>query len=70
MLIMKWNEKLKQARETKQLTQIQVANNLKISRGAYANYEQGVHEPSLEMLRKICDLLDISADYLIGRIDY
>lgn len=67
---MKWNEKLKQERASKNLSQKQVAECLQISRTCYANYEQGLREPSFEILRKICDFYNITADYLIGRTDY
>ena len=66
---MNWYEKLKQERISKNLTQKQVAEYLQISRPAYTNYESGTREPSFEILRKICDFFDISADYIIGRTD-
>lgn len=53
----------------KGLSQKQVAEHLHIARASYTNYENGKREPSFEMLRKICDFYDISADYLIGRND-
>ena len=66
---MEWFEKLRQERLAKNLTQKQVAENLQITRVSYTHYESGKREPSFEMLRKICDFYDISADYLIGRTD-
>lgn len=66
---MKWNEKLKQERINKGLTQKQVAEGLNITRTCYANYEQGLREPSFEILRKLCDFYGITADNLIGRTD-
>lgn len=64
-----WNEKLKNERIARGLTQKEVADLLQISRTCYANYEQGTREPSFDVLRRICDFYDIPADYLIGRID-
>ena len=52
------------------LSQQAVAEKLRIGRACYAHYEQGVREPTLALLKAICDLLDISADYLIGRTDF
>lgn len=65
-----WNEKLKTARITMGLSQQAVADKLQIGRGCYAHYEQGVREPTLALLKEICDFFDVSADYLIGRSDY
>ena len=36
---------------------------------AYNHYEWGDREPSLDVLKKLCDFFDVSADYLIGRSD-
>lgn len=62
-------ERLRELRLAHELTQKQVAEQLNISTRAYAHYEQGGREPSLDVLRKICDFFDVSADYLIGRTD-
>ena len=63
------NVKLRQLRHARGLTLKEVSSALGITLGAYSNYEQGNREPSLEMLRKLCDFFDVSADYLIGRSD-
>lgn len=61
--------RLKKIRTNKGLTQTEVANNLKISQQAYANYETGKRQPDQEMLAKIADYFDVSVDYLLGRTD-
>lgn len=40
-----------------------------ISDRGYGYYEAGLREPSIECLKKLCDLFEVSADYLIGRSD-
>lgn len=62
---MKWNEKLYYARIKKGFSQQETATAVGITRACYAHYEQGVREPSLELLKKICTVLDISVDYLL-----
>ncbi|MDP4086569.1 MAG: helix-turn-helix transcriptional regulator [Bacillota bacterium] len=48
-------------------TQQFVANQLGISRSAYALYENGENNPSIEILIKLCDLYGgISLDYIMG----
>lgn len=54
------------ARKSKNMKQKDVAKMLNITRSCYANYEQGVREPEIETLKKLCLIFDISADYLIG----
>lgn len=63
------NEKLRELRLEKGVTQKEVANALNISKSAYANYEQGVREPSYLVLINICKYFKVSADYLLGLED-
>lgn len=63
------NEKLKLLRIEQELSQKQVAAALGITASAYSNYEQGLREPNLDMLKKICIFYKVSADYLIGLED-
>lgn len=60
-------ERLKQARESANLTQLQTAKLLGISDGTYKNYEQGKREPNNTLLVQIADLFDVTTDYLLGR---
>ena len=59
-------EKLKDLRSQKGYTQKFVADYLKIDRSNYSKYELGKLEMSLDMLKQICLLYDVSADYLLG----
>lgn len=65
---MKINLVLKELRMEGGLRQSDVAKALGVSRTAYSNYELGIREPSLEMVVKLCDLFNVSADYMLGRI--
>ncbi len=48
------------------LTQSEVAQKLGVAQPVYQRYEKGVYECSYEQLRTLCELFDISADYLLG----
>jgi transcriptional regulator with XRE-family HTH domain len=60
-------ERLKVEREKHGLTQQQVADALKMARGAYAHYETGKNMPPIDNLLKLADLYKVSLDYLTGR---
>lgn len=62
-------ERIKELRLKKNLTQKQVADYLGMSVIGYAHYEWGDNEPKIEVVKKLCDLFEVSADYLIGRSD-
>lgn len=63
---MSFSEKLKEERITKKYTQKDIALLLGISVTCYAGYEQGYREPDFKTLVKICKVLGVSADYLLG----
>lgn len=62
-------DRLKELRLERKLSQKQVAEYLGISTRAYSHYEIGDREPSILLLVKLCDLFEVTADYLIGRAD-
>ena len=62
-------KKLKDSRESKGLSQSEVSKALGMTRNAFTNYEAGIREPSLDTLKLICQVLDVSADYLLGLTD-
>lgn len=57
--------KLLQLRKSKSLTQQGVANELGISRQAYANYEAGNREPDINTLKSLSKLYGVSIDYIL-----
>lgn len=64
---MKFNEYLKQHRETNGYTQKQMAELIGIALRSYQRYESGEREPNIDTLVQIADFFKISLDDLIGR---
>lgn len=64
---MNLNERLRQLRAESGYTLKIVAEGIGIPLSTYSNYEQGIREPSVEIIKRICNFYDVSADYLIGR---
>lgn len=63
-------ERFKELREAANLTQIELAEKLNVSKGTIGNYEAGVRTPrKLEDLESIADFFQVEIDYLIGRTD-
>ena len=63
---MELSEKLKIIRRESGLTQQEMANKLSISRQAISNYEQGRGYPSLDTLKSISSLFNVSLDELLS----
>ena len=64
-----FSERLKAVRNSKGLMQRDIAEYLSIVPKAYQKYEYGIREPSFEILTKLCQFLEVSADYLLGLSD-
>lgn len=58
--------RLKESRKSKGLTQREVSQMLGIVLQQYQTYESGRYELDYDKLIKLCKILDVSADYLLG----
>lgn len=65
-----FNERLNQTRKSKGVTAQQMADLLHINIRSYRAYESADRSPSLEILVKIADILEVSTDYLLCRDDF
>ncbi len=66
---MNYRERIKNAREDRDLTQAQIDRILNKSQQGYNHIETGRAELEIEDLILLCKFYDLSADYLIGLID-
>ena len=58
---------IKEARQSKGITQEQLAKMLGITQGAVAQWENGLTHPSFEMLPKLAEILGMTVDELINK---
>lgn len=57
-MVIKFAENLKNLRQSKNLTQSQLAKILGVDQRTISAWEKGICEPSFEMLIKLCELFD------------
>ena len=62
-------DRLKRARELRQMSQGDLAKKAKLQPSAVSHFETGSRKPSFENLSKLADALEVSTDYLLGRVD-
>lgn len=64
-------EKIKNAREDMDLLQIDMARLIPMNQSNYSKIERDIQEPSIEQLRRICQILRLDPRYLldIGEAD-
>ncbi len=67
---MLFNEKLRELRTAKGLSQHAIAQQLQINDRSYQNYEYGTREPNIETLILLSSILSVSLDELLCRNDY
>ena len=63
---MQLGDRLRQARENNDLTQIQVKNNTGINNKTLSNYEMNVSSPDPYTLKTLADLYGVTTDWLIS----
>lgn len=61
--------RLRELRKEKDKTQVELASILGVSRQVYANYENGINEPSIDILIALANYFECSIDYLVSRED-
>ncbi len=66
---MKFYERVTEVIKANHFTQKEIANAIGISESNITNWKNGQNLPSVEVLYKLCVLLDESADYLLGLTD-
>lgn len=59
--------RLKELRESKNLTQAKLAEILGVGRTTITMYEKGAIVPPADILQKLANYFDVSVDYLLGR---
>ncbi len=61
--------RLKNLRESKDLTQLKLSKILNISNSTLSQYEAGNRSPGDDIKKKIADYFSVTVDYLLGRTD-
>lgn len=60
-----FGEKLKQARKNKGIRQLELAKLLNTTNTSVSNWENNFSRPDLDMIKKMCSILDVSANYFL-----
>ena len=60
--------RLKEAREARGLTCLELAELLRVGRSSVSNYENGLQTPSPEVLSQLCKTLNVQAHFFMRRV--
>lgn len=58
--------RLREARKRSGYTQVQVAAHTGVNNKTLSGYEKGVSQPDFESLKKLCDLYEVTTDWVLG----
>lgn len=61
--------RIKEARLKKGLKQIQVTERTGINNKAISNYENAISTPDYNTLKTLCDLYEVSTDWVLGNVN-
>lgn len=64
--MIKFQERLKELRNEKELSQQELAKELKVSQRSISSWETGFRQPDFETLSLIAKYFDVTTDYLLG----
>lgn len=63
-------EKIRNTREDMDLSQSDMAKLIPMNQSNYSKIERGIQEPSIEQLRRICQILKLDPRYLLDLEDF
>lgn len=63
---MDFGTKIRNAREDMDISQREISNMIPMNQSNYSKIERGMQEPSIEQLRRICQILNLDPWYLLG----
>ena len=62
-------QRLRAARELRALNQGELARRAGLQASAVSHFETGARKPSFDNLKRLGDALNVTTDYLLGRVD-
>jgi transcriptional regulator with XRE-family HTH domain len=65
----KFPDRLRAARELRKLSQSELAEKASLQPSAVSHFETGRRAPSFDNLKALSEALQVTTDYLLGRVD-
>lgn len=69
-MLNKFAERIKELRKEANISQLKLAELCNVQQSCVSKWEREVTLPDAEMIVVICHALHVSADYLLGIVDY
>lgn len=64
-----FTERLRELRTQSDYSQQDLADKMGVTKQTISQYERGVRKPDMDTLTALCDIFNVSSDYLMGKSD-
>ena len=64
-----FTERLRELRVQSNYSQQDLADKMGVTKQTISQYERGVRKPDMDTLTALCDIFNVSSDYLMGKSD-
>ena len=64
-----FKDRLRTLRKQNLLSQQELADKMGVSKQTISQYERGVREPDFASLEALCDIFNVSSDYILGKVN-
>lgn len=64
-----YGQRIKEERQLKGLSQKQLAEMISTTQSTIGKYEREELQPNIDIITKLCEIFECSADYLLGLSD-
>ena len=64
-----FTERLRELRTQSNYSQQDLADKMGVTKQTISQYERGVRKPDMDTLTALCDIFNVSSDYLMGKSD-
>lgn len=62
-------KRIAELRKERHISQTELGRRLNLSQKMISSYESGIHQPSLDTLKKLSEIFGVSVDYIIENSD-
>ena len=64
-----YSERIRELRKMRGMSQQDLADKLDLNKVAISQYERGVRRPNIDIVSALCDIFNVSSDFLLGEDD-
>ena len=64
-----YSQRIKELRKTRGWSQQVLADKLDVNKVTVSQYERGIRKPDINVVTALCDIFNVSSDYLLGNDD-